>query len=121
MRKINIFLVLLALLIIGVMVPQISSARKPAIEKTADMVKLNKILKNSVQYPDFTLNDKETSGETSVIFMLTYDGKIKILKVTAPSQRLEEFITDKLSKVVAKDMINPDGLRYRVNIRFDDN
>ncbi len=121
MKKIKIFIVLCALLITGAMAPQISYARKPSPEKTTDMKQLNKILRNSVQYPDFTLNDQEAGGEIYVIFMLTYDGKIKILKLTAPSQRLEEYVKEKLSDVTANDLINPDGQRYKVKIRFNNN
>jgi hypothetical protein len=119
MRKIKISLMFLALLFVGVLPTKTSFARKPAPEKSPDITQLNKLLTKLVQYPDFTLNDKEDDVEIYVTFMLGDDGKIKIEKVTAPSQRLEDYVTEKLSGVTANYVIHPYDQHYKVQIRFN--
>ena len=119
MKKIKISLMFLALLFVGVLATQTSFARKPAPEKSPDITQLNKLLTKLVQYPDFTLNDKEDDVEIYVTFILGDNGKIKVEKVIAPSQRLEDYVTEKLSGVTANDVIHPYDQHYKVQIRFN--
>ena len=119
MKKINVCLIFLALIFIGALGTQTSLARNTSIEKTPDVKQLTKIINKLVKYPNFTLNDKEEGGEIYVTFMLTNDGKIKIGKVTAPSQRLEEYVKENLSDVIANNVIHSYNQKYKVKIRFE--
>ena len=76
-------------------------------------------MKKLVKYPDFTLNDKEDGGEIYITFMLANDGQINVEKVTAPSKRLEEYVTKELSVVTANDLIHSNNQRYKVQFHFN--
>jgi hypothetical protein len=118
MRSIKISILLLGLLLGSAVAPQISFAGKPDQVKTHDMVQLNRVLKKSIDPPAFALDNREEGANVDVIFSLTHDGRIRILKLTAPSARLERYVRDELSGVTADDLVNPQDLRYQVDIRF---
>jgi flagellar basal body-associated protein FliL len=119
MKKIKIPILFLALLFIGALAPQTLFALKPAAQKSSDIKQLNKLMKKLVKYPDFTLNDKEDGGEIYITFMLANDGQINVEKVTAPSKRLEEYVTKELSVVTANDLIHSNNQRYKVQFHFN--
>jgi len=119
MKKIKISSIFIALLFFGILTSQTSFARKPAPMKSPDVTQLSKLVTKLVEYPDFSLTSKEEDGETYVTFKLADDGKLKIEKVTAPSQRLEDYIKEKLTNVTAENVIHPSDQLYRVKIRFE--
>jgi hypothetical protein len=51
--------------------------------------------------------------------MLANDGQINVEKVTAPSKRLEEYVTKELSVVTANDLIHSNNQRYKVQFHFN--
>jgi hypothetical protein len=118
MKKSHIFTSIVAVVILFAMATQTSFARKPSADKPAYMEQLNKVVKESVKYPDFKLNKAER-GDIFVTFTLTDDGKIKVEKVEAPSPRVEEYIKAQLSDVPCKDIIHPYNQAYKVKFRFE--
>ena len=119
MKKLNISLIFLALILIGALGTKTSFARNASEKNSPDMKQLRKIINNVVISPGFTLNDKEDGREVYVTFILTDDGKIIVEKVTAPSQRLEEYVKVKLSGLIVKDVIHLHNQLYKIKIRFD--
>jgi len=119
MKTLKISILFLAFLFIGVFSTQSTYARKPVPQQALDMTQLNKLIKKSIKYPDFTLNDKEDGGEINVIFTLANDGKIKIEKVNAPTQRMEEYVTKELSDLSANYVIHSDNQKYSIKFRFN--
>ena len=120
MKKFKISLVVLAVLMTGVLSLQTTYAREPSAAVAKSTKQLNKIIKESVPIPGYQLTGKEEGADVFVTFMLTDIGQIKVLKVTAPSQRLEEYVKEKLSDVTAKDVIHPLNQQYKVRLRFLD-
>ena len=110
----------MALIFLGAMESHQSFARNPSyFANNPDYMKqLNTIIKESVKYPDFTLN-KEERGDISVIFTLTDDGKIKVEKIIAPTKRVEDYVKKQLTDVSAKDVIHPYNQKYKVKFRFE--
>jgi len=117
MKTIKISILLFAMFFIGSLTTQQVYAKKPATDKPAYVEQLNKIVTQTVKYPDFSLT-KEERGDISVTFSLTDDGKIKIEKVTAPSERIREYVQNQLNDVSCKDIIHPYGQKYNVSLSF---
>ncbi len=118
MSKIKLYTLLWALMITSVLAPQAIFAGKPDVVKTGDMTVLNRTIRKTIAPPRFTLNDQEEGNAVIVIFELTPAGKIDILKVTAPTKRLDKYVREELSGLTAENLVNPEDLRYQVNIRF---
>jgi hypothetical protein len=117
MKKFNIYLIMLAVLLGGVLV-QPAYARKPSAEKTPDMKQLTKLVRETVTYPGFKLNATEESATIMVLFKLTDEGKIDVMKVTGPSKRVEDYIKSILSDLPAKGILHPYNQVYSVKLRF---
>ena len=118
MKKLNISLILTALLITGAMANQALFARDTANKRPNDMKQLHRILNNAVTPPVFVLNDKEDGQKVNVTFMLNDDGKVLVEKVVAPSTRLEEYVKLKLSDLTVKNLIYQHNQEYQIKIRF---
>ena len=109
----------MVLIVLGTLGTQTSFAAKEgsAAAKPEYVKKLNKIVKESIKYPDFTLN-KEEFGDITVTFTLTDEGKITVEKITAPSKRIEEYVKEQLSNVNANGIGHPYGMKYAVKFHF---
>ncbi|HTX87395.1 MAG TPA: hypothetical protein VMC08_00270 [Bacteroidales bacterium] len=89
--------------------------------KTPDMTELNRTLRETVKSPDFVLNWEEEGAPVWVTFEMTSNGKIDILNIKAPTPRVEQYVRKKLSGIQIANLVNPEGLRYQVKIRFINN
>jgi hypothetical protein len=118
MKKITLSALFCAILLSGVLVSGTSFARKPSVEQPSYMTQLNKVIKESVKYPQFTLA-KDERTDIYITFSLTDEGKVKVEKISGTSQRIEEYIREQLSAVVAKDIIHPYNQMYKVKFRFE--
>ena len=120
MKKITTYLFLATLIFINVLGTQtlFSRDRSTSVFKANEKQKLNTIIVEAVKYPNFTLNKDEESGDISVTFSLTDEGKIKVEKVIAPSKRLEDYVKEQLTDVFAKDVLHSYNQQYSVKFRF---
>jgi hypothetical protein len=118
MKKITLPLFFVALIGIGTLLSHTSFAIKPEPTKSSNTQQLNKIIKESVKYPDFKMT-KEEKGDITITFSLTDDGKVKVEKIIAGSQRLEDYVKKQLSDVIAKDVIHSYNQLYKVKFRFE--
>lgn len=80
--------------------------------------KLNAIIVEAVKYPNFTLS-KEDRGEITVTFTLTDKGMIKVDKVIASSRRIEDYVKEQLTDVIAKDVLHFYNQQFCVKFRFE--
>ena len=120
MKKSTIYLTLMTLFMINVQGMQSLFAKdhSTSASKSNEKEKLNTVIVKAVKYPDFTLS-KEEFGEISVTFTLTDEGKIKVENVIAPSKRLEDYVKEQLSNVIAKDMLHFYNQQFCVKFRFE--
>ncbi len=119
MKKTTIYLSLLTLMFISVLGMQDLFAKDHSALafKSNEKEKLNNVIVDAVKYPDFTLS-KEERGEITVTFTLTDEGMIKVDKVIASSRRIEDYVKEQLTNVIAKDVLWSSplliGLFYRL-------
>jgi len=120
MKKTTIYFSLLTLLFISVLGMQNLFAKdhSTSVFQSKEKQKLNTIIVEAVKYPDFTLS-KEDRGEIIVTFTLTDEGIIKVDKVIASSKRIEDYIKDQLTDVIAKDVLHFYNQQFCVKFRFE--
>ena len=120
MKKITIYISLMTLIILNVLGTQTLVARDHSTSafKSNEKQKLSAIIEEAVKYPDFTLS-KENRGEITVTFSLTDEGKIKVENVIASSKRIEEYVKEQLTDVIAKDVLHFYNQQFCVKFRFE--
>jgi len=120
MKKITIYISLVTLMLIIVPGTQTLIARDHSTLafKSNEKQKLNNIIVEAVKYPDFSLS-KEERGDITVTFSLTDEGKIKVEKIIAPSKRIEDYVMEQLTDVIAKDVLHSYNQQYSVKFRFE--
>ncbi len=106
-----------ALVAFGVIVSVLAFGKKPAPMSVPSVTPVVQQVKEQVKYPDFKLN-KEDRGEVHVTFMLTDEGGVQIESITAPSEKIEQYVKDELSKVIMKDVIHPYNQLYKMTLKF---
>jgi hypothetical protein len=91
--------------------------------KSKDITQSKNLVIKYLQSPDFKLAGKEIDGKITATFRVGEDGKIEVDKVSAPSPRLETYVTEKLSAIAAtydyKEVIHPYDQNFEVLIRFN--
>jgi hypothetical protein len=110
-------LIILALFLAGALGTQTSYARKPAPMATPSVKPVVTQVKESIKYPDFTLT-KDDHNPIDVTFILTDEGDIQIEKISAPSDKMEQYVRDQLAKVNLKNVIHPYNQLYKMTLKF---
>ena len=105
------------LAIFGTMIVVSGFAKKPAPMSVPSVKPVETQVKEAVKYPDFKM-DKEDHGSVVVTFLLTDDGAIQIEKITAPSEKMENYVREQLSNITLKDVIHPYNQLYKVSLKF---
>jgi hypothetical protein len=120
MKKTAIYISMVTLIILNVLGTQTLVARNSSTSafKSNEMKKLNAIIAEAVKYPDFTLS-KEERGEVTVTFSLTDEGKVKVENVIASSRRIEDYVKEQLTDVIAKDVLHFYNQQFCVKFRFE--
>ena len=110
-------LFILALFLAGAIGMQTSFAKKPAPMAVPSVKPVVTQVKESIKYPDFKLA-KEDHQPIQVEFLLTDEGDIQIEKLSAPTEKMEQYVREQLSKVNLKSVIHPYNQLYKMTLRF---
>jgi hypothetical protein len=110
-------LIILALFLAGALGTQTSYARKPAPMAAPSVKPVVTQVQESIQYPKFAMT-KEDHDPINVTFMLTDEGDIQIEKISAPNEKMEQYVRDQLAKVNLKNVIHPYNQLYKMTLKF---
>jgi len=87
-------------------------------KKSQDGKQLHKILRQALVAPSFQLNEDEEDAVILVTFTISSQGKIVVKSVNAPSKRIEEYVTERLSSYNAENLSDLYNHTYKVKIRI---
>lgn len=98
--------------------PKEASVQNIPDKKSQDARQLHKILRQALVAPSFQLNEDEEDAVILVTFSISAQGKIVVKSVNAPSKRVEEYVTERLSGYDAVNFSELYNHTYKVKIRI---
>jgi hypothetical protein len=104
------FLIMLLVCISGIS----SYALEPIVTPAQQ---LQKVISEGIKYPEQAVKNCCT-GAVDVLFTVTEDGKINILKMNSENSHVEKMVKDQLSTICCKGVKVPTYESYKIRITF---
>jgi hypothetical protein len=117
MKSMNHNIKMVAIVALGLMFSVVAFGKKPAPMYVPSVKGVIEQVKDQVSYPDFKIT-KEDRGDIQVTFLLTDDGGVQVESITAPSEKMENYVREQLAKVSMKDVIHPYNQLYKMTLKF---